>query len=112
MARHFAPDSLSHVCLHMWLQMIEFCLKNNANINDVDFNNVPIFTNDAKRDWLLSKQSELRKSMENPFEKPYLDPVFEVHLCAGGGGVIWTWVVCNDDCCFSPPHPSHALAHL
>ena len=64
--------------LDMLDEVVEFALSSGADIMDVDGDNEPIFTEQAKRQWLKDVTDDLRKAISNPYEKAHLDPKFSV----------------------------------
>ena len=65
--------------------MVDFALDSGASIVDVDGNNEPLFTDEAKRQWLKDKSAELSKAISNPFEEAHDHPLFKVRALRAGG---------------------------
>lgn len=80
-------------------QVVEYALENGADILDVDGHNEPIFTEEAKRQWLKDVTEDLRRAISNPYEKPHEDPAFAVR-----------WRRCERDVCRLSAPMAHACA--
>lgn len=70
------------------VQVVDFALDSGASIVDVDGNNEPLFTAEAKRQWLKDKSRELSKAISNPFEESHEHPLFKVRVCVWRVGSI------------------------